>query len=382
MKLQQDGPDTEEHWKPASAKRRTASKARRGIPFRRPAPPPGETSVLRAQLPPRSGKRKAEPVRFWDGSLLGQLKGMNAKSTKKQRSFVESLNAHSLDESRKSVERVRQRGSDLALNTGGLELDVLDTIVQMERLGENSKSYGTYESHWKLWMRFCDQLETSYWRHDESANSGRDKDGYAVEVTLMSAALIYALTEMKGQGGGPAKPGSAQNFLRSIRKLHEMRNVTMVPISAVKAVFKGSMRRHATLYGMESLLPKQKQPFHKVHVHRMLSFVDGTKLGNRVYRKNSTWCRSWDAYVATSASTGFRKSETVMCHEDGTPLTRAHVSWIVNGVAKAHLTREEMLALTEDDYVVIRPPASKADPFARVGKPSNLWGIYCRQPHK
>ena len=72
---------------------------------------------------------------------------------------------------------------------------------------------------------------------------------------------------------------------------------------------------------------------------------------------------SWDAYVSTSASTVFSKAGTVMTHPEGSPLLRSAVSWIVKGVAYAHLSQKQLQALTDTDYVVIKPPPSKADPF-------------------
>ena len=47
-------------------------------------------------------------------------------------------------------------------------------------------------------------------------------------------------------------------------------------------------------------------------------------------------------------------------------LLRSAVSWIVNGVAYAHLSQQQLQTLSDTDYVAIKPPPSKADPFALV----------------
>jgi hypothetical protein len=159
-----------------------------------------------------------------------------------------------------------------------------------------------------------------------------------------------------------------------------MRGIKMVPISAVQAVFKGAMARHVKLYGVNSLLPETKQPFHKQHVFHLANLADGTKLGSKTYRKSDTWCRSWDAYVATSAATGFRKSEVAFTHPEATPITRGAVSWIVQGLAVPFLSPLQLLALKEGDYVVLKPPPSKADPFALVWGNRPIYGAFL--PHQ
>jgi site-specific DNA-cytosine methylase len=329
----------------------------------------------KAEAPLRSAP--PAPVSLADGSLARQAGGLNLRNPAKQKGFVRQLQELAVRDSRQSVQQVQAQGSHLALGASGEQLsDLLDTVVEFTRLGEGAKSYGTYDSHWKRWVRFCEQWETSHWRDSFTANSGQDRHGYHNEVIILSLALLSALTEIRGKKGGPCKPNTARAFLRSVRKVHQMRGITMVPISSVSAVFKGCMARHVKLYGVESLLPDTKQPFHKVHVHRLAHLPDGAKLGSKIFRRAETWCRSWDAYVATSASTGMRKAEVAFTHPEATPITRSAVSWIVRGVAVPFLNKAQLASLREGDYVVLKPPPSKTDPFALIWGNRPIFGAF------
>jgi hypothetical protein len=316
-------------------------------------------------------------VSLKDGTLAHQAWRLNNRNPNKRRSFVRDLQERAVADSRSAVEQVQGQGSHLAIGASGPKLDgLLDTVAEFTRLGEGAKSYGTYDSHWRRWVAFCKEWGTSEWRDSHAANCGQDRVGYSNEVILLCMALLTALTEIRGKRGGPCKPNTARAFLRSVRKVHEMRGITMVPISSVQAVFKGALARHIKLYGVDSLLPDTKQPFHKAHVHRLANLPEGTKLGSKTYRKADTWCRSWDAYVATSAATGFRKAEVAFTHAESTPITRGAVSWIVQGVAVPSLTRQQLLGLREGDFVVLKPPPSKADPFALIWGNRPIYGAF------
>jgi hypothetical protein len=330
---------------------------------------------------PRLGPSPPVPVSLRDGSLAHQAWRLNNRNPNKRRGFIRDLQERAVADARVAVQSVQARGSHLSIGASGGRLDgLLDTVEEFTRLGEGAKSYGTYDSHWRRWVSFCKEWGTSEWRDSHAANCGQDREGYSNEVILMSLALLTALTEIRGKKGGPCKPNTARAFLRSVRKVHSMRGITMVPISAVQAVFKGAMARHIKLYGADSLLPDTKQPFHKRHIHLLADLADGTKLGSRTYRKSLTWCRSWDAYVATSAATGFRKAEVAFTHVESTPITRGAVSWIIQGVAVPRLTQHQLLGLKEGDYVVLKPPPSKADPFALVWGNRPIYGAFL--PHQ
>ena len=83
--------------------------------------------------------------------------------------------------------------------------------------------------------------------------------------------------------------------------------------------------------------------------------------------------------IAMGASTGFRKAEMVLGTDDtwdSDHLSRASVSWVVQGVHRTHLSRAQLLALREGDYVQIKPPPSKADPYALVWGTRPIYGAF------
>jgi hypothetical protein len=71
-----------------------------------------------------------------------------------------------------------------------------------------------------------------------------------------------------------------------------------------------------------------------------------------------------------------RKAEVAFTHPEATPVTRAAVSWIVRGAAVPSLTKAQLLGLKEGDYVVLKPPPSKADPFALIWGNRPIYGAF------
>ena len=85
------------------------------------------------------------------------------------------------------------------------------------------------------------------------------------------------------------------------------------------------------------------------------------------------------ALIAVQANTAMRKSEVTLpdsCKAWHKGLVSwDHVKWLINGKYYAELTQALYDTMTHTDFVVICPPASKADPFCKV------WGhrpVYVR----
>ena len=72
--------------------------------------------------------------------------------------------------------------------------------------------------------------------------------------------------------------------------------------------------------------------------------------------------------MAVMACCGFRKGEMVVTKGEWTKLhvSRSHVVWLIDGVYVYAPTQKQLHNLKIGDYVAIRPPLSKADPFGGV----------------
>ena len=148
-----------------------------------------------------------------------------------------------------AVMKVRARNTPYGLrpkDPGVLE-SFMALAKELKVLGTNARSAGTYGSHWKRWVAFCDFMGTSEWRDDREANLGVDATGYHNEVVLLCAAYLFAMTDMKGRkraARGEAQPESGRNFLRSVRAVHAKQTprIDMVPISVVSDLYTGLMR--------------------------------------------------------------------------------------------------------------------------------------------
>lgn len=275
------------------------------------------------------------------------------------------------------VLQVRQRGTQFGLNPSepGLLEGLMALASSLSKLGRNPNTAATHASHWKRWVRVCELMGTSPWRADFDANSGRDQVGYHNEVVLLSAAYLFAMTDMKGrkQGArGVPLPASGRSFLQSIRAIHKAQSpsIEMVPLAAVAGLFKGLMHRHAALYGVDSLIPRQARPFRRSHLLIMLDTPEGTQLSPRLrVVRASLWWHSWRVYVTLSSQTGLRKSEVAL-PAGGTwssnRISRASCSWIFRGAIKPWLSTTELVSLSEADFLIVKPPPSKADPFSLV----------------
>ena len=77
----------------------------------------------------------------------------------------------------------------------------------------------TQVSYWKRWVDFCTVMKTQPIRADNDANSGRDRDGYARECALLSAAYDYGYEVMKGRRTAHPNPGSVRAWIAAIRTI-------------------------------------------------------------------------------------------------------------------------------------------------------------------
>ena len=157
------------------------------------------------------------------------------------------------------------------------------------------------------------------------------------------------------------------NFLTSIRAIHASQTpvIEMVPIKSVSHLYKGMMRRHQKLYGNDSIAPSQARPFTKAIIMQLLDVPEDFRISGtfRVSDDSLLW-HSWRVYVALAAQSGFRKSELAVCANDTwdpSHISEASVSWVIQGDHIAWANASQLRSLSEGDYLMVRPPPSKAD---------------------
>lgn len=231
------------------------------------------------------------------------------------------------------------------------------------------------KSAWKHWVAFAEHMNTPAWRADAEANAGMDRGGAQREALMLAMALVFVYRRMKPRSSrDPApKPNSAMAVLRHIRRMHARRGVPMANLKMANMALKGLLRMFVDVHGHEWLIPERKEPFTNEDVQALYTYMDGTAAQSATEE-----AVVWKAVVGVLAKTGFRKAEVAV--QNGRKwgrrnLSRASVVWRIGGWDYANPTIEQLRALTEMDFMIIKPPPSKADQFAAV------WGaspVYIR----
>jgi integrase len=156
----------------------------------------------------------------------------------------------------------------------------------------------------------------------------------------------------------------------------------MVPVKALDPLWSGLMHRFKLKFGVAAMVPKQKNPFTRDQIEGMLDTlqIDGFALSKTMtVSPEAVWSASARAYIALSAQTGMRKADSLLCGTAFTTgdLSRGSISWLLGGTRRvAWLTPQQLRNLGPNDYIVIRPPASKCDPFCLVWGSRPIYGRF------
>ena len=277
----------------------------------------------------------------------------------------------------------------------GMLRGTMARITGIKQLGLNPKTAGTACAHWRLWVKICETLGTSEWRDDFAANSGQDAAGYEREKLLLEMAAVIAAQELRPKRSKQrpdvteVQVSTLQQFIRSVRNVHKHDHyppIEMVEVGALKSLWNGLLRRFKLKFGVSAMMPVQKNPFTKDMIEQMLRHLkqDGLKLmKGRVVTKTSRWAASARAWVATQAQTAFRKGDSLVCGTDVwtvDDLSRASITWIIDGVPTPWPTDEQLRNLKPGDYVIVRAPSSKTDPYCLVWGTRPIYGAF--DPHE
>ena len=83
----------------------------------------------------------------------------------------------------------------------------------------------------------------------------------------------------------------------------------------------------------------------------------------------------WNAYLHTAAQTGMRNEEFTSPPRGFTKrdLSLGNLKWFKDGVRRTYLERQELLTLSEGDFAILTPSASKCDPLGMRWGARPIW---------
>jgi len=281
------------------------------------------------------------------------------------------------------AERLAGISSRYAINVDREELQAMCYFTvggARERDECDDAAKGFNSTAWRYWVRYCNSKNTTPWRDNHAANAGLDTTGYDNEVVLWSNALPEILGFMGSRCGWdtPPRPASALKHLRTVRALHC--NVGITPISLRPATAKcvAMMKQYLIDNGVEALLPHQKEPFTNAMLASMLACSGPTRKSGRAqvpWDWQSFEGAAWNAFVHTAAQTGMRNEEFTsppggFSKRD---LSLANLTWHFNGARCPYLSETQLRQLSDGDFAILTPAASKCDPFGMRWGAKPIW---------
>lgn len=243
-----------------------------------------------------------------------------------------------------------------------------DQVASYNAMGGAPSTARNDALHWEqYWKPFCDKYSTPVWRNDEDvlhSTAARNREAFTMTLFLMFVwGNIKPKSRAAAQKSISAKPQSALNVLYAIRRVHKHRGYKhlLVDLSLVSSLLNGMKREFITKYGAEALAPQRKE-FMPWSLFRALFAVV-------TLPQFATDTRHWEYVllgIALCGCTGYRKDELAPARGETfglNHLSRAHVSWIVNGIELPMLPPEARQSLTPNVVCCIHGVPSKADQF-------------------
>ena len=219
------------------------------------------------------------------------------------------------------------------------------------------------------WEPYCQMWDTPTERPDIKQLSWEHE---CIERGFWGAAVPFIHARMKSRrtgNVGEAQPQSVLNVLRNVRRELQRPGKKTVSLEAAVRACDGLLREYIDEHGQDALLPHRKEPLTNEIIVALLS--DGMQdkaIGprGRVVDWSAAEFSSLRAMFATLAQTGMRKSEVSI--PDKGKWTRRFISfdnvkWSIGGIVYKAPTLEQLAALREGDFALLRPPPSKADQF-------------------
>ena len=280
--------------------------------------------------------------------------------------------------------RMRNDSSRYALNVDDDTLEDMAWYAVGESLDEDEAAdalKGFNSAAWKYWVRYCNSVNTTPWRDDHAANTGINTDGYEREVCLWTNALPAILGMMSSRVGWstPPRPTSALKNLRTVRALMIKSGATPPPLHVAASNCVRMMKTYLSDNGVESVLPHQKEPFLNSQIQDMCE-CEGPVRGSKKSPIPWDWCSHegimFKCYIHTAAQTGMRNEEFTSPEARGfskRDLSLANLSWFFKGERRSSLEEWELDQLSDGDYAILTPSASKCDPFGMKWGTKPIW---------
>ena len=224
------------------------------------------------------------------------------------------------------------------------------------------------KSAWKAWLGYCSWAGVLPWRTDAAAALGSSEAARQRETVIWVNALMYIYPRMKPAPGRKEhpKPASALAILQHIRRMHVKLDVPVISLRPCVRAMQKLIEEWVEEYSVEALQPRRKAALTAqliIELVRLVAVDPTLSDGDR-----PAWVAVWHLL----AQTGFRKAEVALA--DGVSFNKFCISWdnikwSVGGKVYPALTPALRNLMTDGDYLIVRPPPSKADPFAL------RWGI-------
>jgi hypothetical protein len=188
--------------------------------------------------------------------------------------------------------------------------------------------------------------------------------------TLLATFLLFVYPKMKGKNGRQwAKPRSAFAYVLAIIRIYRGWKLLLPAAKVVKGELHGLLRAFVRVHGVAALMPRRREPF-TFKMIRTMQAVESARLGARSYSATSHIGRAFRGILAVGWRTGHRLAEFVQ-HPSGEVcyLTRADISYVINGVVVTDPTAAQLAQIRPGDVVLIQPPRSKTDQFGEIHCP-------------
>ena len=233
--------------------------------------------------------------------------------------------------------------------------------------GRKRRTSNQYRSNRLSWASACAVHQMSCWRtHVLDSPAEVQK-----EALKMARVVITVYTQMlpKRREDAAPKPKSAFAVYHNVGKMHKHPLVGLgaswVGSDAVRDAMKGLVFRYITKWGYRPLMVRRKEPFKLKMIRAMVTLPQGTKVGPWVVDSTALSTYSRNALVECEAQTGFRKAEVSVDNAKvgftKEQLSRASLTWHINGVDYSEPTPELLEGMREGSYAMIQPNPSKCD---------------------
>ena len=276
------------------------------------------------------------------------------------------------------------RSDDSALALRPTDPDFLDSMAHhVAAAVDNSHATQTHskdDGRWAKWEEFTLRLMgTPQWRTDAAANDGRDQRGFRREVFLLTAFMLWVYLTMRPRRrtDPSAKPVSASKYIETVRRVHARRMLTLPKSPSISQAVRGLTAAYVRLHGPESLIPHRKEPLTNDKALAMLRrAASGFQVAGRTLCERSLLYKGFRAFLTTARHTGSRKADLlpVTAPEfDGRHMARSNLWWRIGGVVYKDPSPDLLSTLSDGDLAILKPAATKADPFALTFGDRPMW---------